>query len=135
MALDIDTEDRGHPPSAHGLLLIDFDATIVPWGSTLMERRLAYPGVKNAINHLSGEGFTIMIFTSRVSPTWCAAAGTSVEDQTAYVTLTLRENGIHFDGITAEKLPAEAYFDDKAYHVPEGALASVLAVWRLGRPA
>lgn len=133
-ALDIDTEGRGHPPSAHGLLMIDFDATIVPWGEQLMENRTAFPGVRNAINQLRAEGFTIIIFTSRLSPAWCSAAGQTVQAQRAYVATQLMRNGIEFDQITAEKLPAEAYFDDKAYRVTPGDLASALAMWRNGRP-
>lgn len=130
--LDIDMKDRGHPPSADGLLMIDFDNCLVPWGKTLMENRIIKPEDRNAINQLKRDGFRIGIFTSRMSETWCKAAGTSTTIQLAYVQTQLMRNGLQYDFVTAEKLPAEAYFDDKAWHV-DNDLASVLAVWRLNR--
>lgn len=130
---DIDTEGRGHPPSAHGLILIDFDDTIVPWGDSLMGPKEPFWGIRETFASLIREGFTIGIFTSRLSPTWCANAGTTVEEQTAYVANTLTAHNVPYSFITAEKLPAEAYFDDKAYRVQPGFLANTLALWRINR--
>lgn len=126
-------EGTTHPPLADKVIMIDFDGTILPWGALMELDRAPYPGVRNAINTLVGEGFTIGIFTSRLSPTWMAAAGTNEEEQRTYIDRVLRKHGITYHFATAEKLPAEAYFDDKAYHVGEGSLASTLAVWRFGR--
>jgi hypothetical protein len=117
------------PNLATRLLMIDFDATILPWGP-LMEPRTPFAGVKEAINNLANDGYRIGIFTSRLSPTWIRHEGTSEQDQRDYVTNILQSHGIHFDFITAEKIPAEAYFDDKAVFVYPGSLAAVLRWWR-----
>lgn len=105
-----------HPPIANKVVCIDFDGTIVPWGP-LMARKEPFNGVPEAIRRLKELGYTIVIFTSRLSPAWFRNEGHDVEEQYEYVALTLRAAGIPYDRITSEKVPAEAYFDDKAIRV------------------
>ena len=112
---------RGHPPIAEKLALIDFDGTIVPWGP-LMGDKTPTPGAKEAIDLLVQSGYRIGIFTSRMSRTWAesvkgrswTAQNIFLEDQWEYVKRTLDAHGIPFEFITAEKVPAEFYIDDKA---------------------
>ncbi len=108
---------NGHPPVAHGVIAVDFDATIVPWGKTLYDVRDALPGAVEAINAFKDAGLTIVIFTSRMSQRWWdheGFSGTERDKQRMYVEGTLTRLGIPFDDITAEKVPAIAYIDDKA---------------------
>lgn len=119
-----------HPPMANRLVMVDFDGTIVPWGP-LMEPRPPYEGAAEAMQKLRAAGYRIGIFTSRLSPAWMKQAGTTRDEQVAYIEHLLVMHGVPFDFITAEKLPAEAYFDDKAWHVAEGGLAETISTWRI----
>jgi hypothetical protein len=117
-------EGQTHPPSAHKRVLIDFDGTIVPWVADLMGEREPYDGVALAMRALDRRGYEIIIFTSRVSPTWCASVNSDVLEPREYVETILDAYNIPFKAITAEKLPAAIYFDDKAIRVEPGYLAN-----------
>lgn len=105
-----------HPPIANKVVCIDFDGTIVPWGP-LMAPKEPFPGVAQAIRELKARGYRIVIFTSRLSETWIGDENQDLGDQLAYVADILTDHRIPFDDITADKVPAEAYFDDKAITV------------------
>jgi hypothetical protein len=131
---------KGHPPEADKKVLVDFDGTIVPWGP-LMGPKTPRPAVIWAMKDLADEGYTIVIFTSRMSESWLKSAF-GIKDwrlaksrQAQYVGDILNSNGIPWDYMTAEKEPAEAYFDDKAYAIRENypldwAIAEFLYVQR-----
>lgn len=118
-------------PAAHHIIMVDFDGTIIPWGP-LMERRDPYPGVAAAMQALLVHGYRIGIFTSRMSRSWAihtvgeAEADAFLAQQYEYVRGVLETHDIPFSFITAEKVPAEAYFDDRAIGVPPGTLAGAL---------
>ena len=113
-------------PSGHRVACVDFDGTLAPWGP-LMEVGAPFPGAKEAIGKLKAHGYRIVILTSRLSPRWWAdeahARGVNArifgEEQTSYVKAYLRTYLIPFDEVTAEKVPAEVYFDDRAIGVSE----------------
>ena len=105
--------ERGHPPEAHRVVCIDFDGVLYPFGM-LMEAPQPIAGAVRAVQRLKAAGYRVVIFTSRLSPTWLAASGRTALEQTEYISRVLARDGIPFDRITAEKLPAEAYIDDKA---------------------
>lgn len=112
---------RGYSPVAEKVAALDFDGTIVPWGP-LMGDKDPEPGAVDAIRALKAAGYTIVIFTSRLSLTWArsvvgggAAAADFLVKQEQYVRETLDRAGIPYDRITAEKVPAEFYIDDNAY--------------------
>lgn len=119
--------EQEHPPMASKLVLVDFDSTIIPWGP-LMEVRVPFPGVPEAMRKLKDAGYTIGIFTSRMSRKWIEhevgedadgmisvkAVADFMIAQRDHVTKILNDHGIPFDLITAEKIPSAAYFDDKA---------------------
>lgn len=111
-----------HPPSAEGVVLVDFDGTMAPWGNLFSVDEFL-PGAVAAVRALKAAGYTIGIFTSRLSPSWHRAEGRDPEEgileQTAYLEGLLLLANIPFDFITAEKVPALAYFDDKAMRVNE----------------
>lgn len=123
---------NGHPPIANKLALIDFDGTIVPWGPLMGEKNLE-PGALEAIVAFRTAGYRIGIFTSRMSRKWAISVvnervedphesdiGDFLSEQYAYVYETLVRHGVPFDFITAEKMPAEFYIDDKAYRYETG---------------
>lgn len=128
------------PPDNRKTVCVDFDDTIVPWGP-LMADSTPFPGVPEAIRRLRDRGFRIVIFTSRMSGTWFKAANpddyeglvVDRENQRAHVAAILDKHGIPYDEITAEKVPALAYFDDRAVHVEPGDLATEIDRWL--RPA
>jgi hypothetical protein len=105
-----------HPPIANKVACIDFDGTIVPWGP-LMAPKDPFPGVPDQIRALKAAGYSIVIFTSRFSPTWQEAQDIDPMGQYQYIVDTLHAHDIPYDHITAEKIPAEVYFDDKAIQV------------------
>lgn len=108
---------NGHSPIADKVVCVDFDGTLYPWGE-LFSYAAPLPGAVTSMKELKASGFRIVIFTSRLSPTWLFAEGESASEQKEYITKVLTRDGIPFDDITSEKIPAIAYVDDKAvnYH-------------------
>lgn len=117
---------RGHPPSAAGVVLVDFDKTIRPWGH-LNEVMDPLPGAAEAIRRLAAAGYSVVILTSRMSPTWWRDEGDRRQvnwfrfglEQAKYVREYLERYGIPYGRITSEKVPALALFDDTAVRVSE----------------
>ena len=105
---------NGHSPDAKGVLCVDFDATIVPWGPLFNPNVEALPGAAEAIRELYGSGWNIVIYTSRLSPSWHKHSGEKANEQRKYIVDTLKRLDIPYSKITAEKIPAEAYIDDRA---------------------
>lgn len=112
-----------HPPIANGVACVDFDGTIVPWGP--LDDSVSPSGAVIRQMRKLAETHKVFIFTSRLSPTWLRAEFPQLDPMTAraqqyeYVASLLRDHGIPFYDITAEKIPAEVYFDDKAVRVHE----------------
>jgi hypothetical protein len=117
------------PTVARNVLCIDFDGTLFPW-EPLDGRSPPLPGAVRAVIAFKNAGYRIVIFTSRLSKTWWAAevpyskglplpefASKVIEfgaAQRALVVDRLVRHGIPYDEITAEKIPAEYYIDDRA---------------------
>jgi hypothetical protein len=129
---EIIPEGQTHPPSASQRVLIDFDGTIVPWVPDLMGERVPFEGAAEAIRNLFYSGYTVVIFTSRLSPSWCASVKSDVHEQREYVENILDAYDIPFHLITAEKLPAAVYFDDKAVRVEPGLLGNDILAFLTG---
>lgn len=72
---------------------------------------------------LRRRGYKIGIFTSRLSETWHRAEGRDpiegIAEQRRIIRLFLFTHNIPHDFITAEKVPAVLYLDDKAMRVNE----------------
>jgi hypothetical protein len=111
------TEDRGHPPVADGVVCVDFDGTIAPWGD-LFGFPEPLPGAREFLKDLRVRGFTIVIFTSRLSTVWHNSEGRDpargIFEQVEYLRAYFTKYGLECDHVTAEKIPAIAYIDDKA---------------------
>lgn len=110
---------NGYAPSAHRVLCIDYDSTLYPW-APIMDSPAPLPGAIEGMRRLKEAGFTLVIFTSRLSPTWLAESGYSEANQRAHIERQLTRDGIPYDRVTSEKVPAVAYLDDKAIRFREG---------------
>lgn len=104
---------HGHPPVAAGTILVDFDGTLFPWDDLFAENP-PVPGAVDAMRRLKAHGYTIYIYTSRMSDVWLEHEGQDVAKHDAHVRKMLDRYGIPYDGITANKRPAVAYIDDNA---------------------
>jgi hypothetical protein len=106
--------EKGHPPIADGVVLIDFDGTIAPFGH-LFSFPEPLPGAIEALKKFQDAGIKVVIFTSRLSPLWLETVGHSMFQHIDYINEYLGRYGITPYGITAQKVPAFAYIDDHAY--------------------
>lgn len=104
----------GHSPVAEQVVCVDFDATLFPWGPLMNKDAQPLPGAAEAVNAFADNGWRVVIFTSRMSPSWLTFAHEDEYTQRAYVAYMLNKYSIPFHEITAEKVPAQAYIDDKA---------------------
>lgn len=108
----------GHPPVAKGIVCVDFDGTIFPFGN-MWGTEPPIAGAIEAVKALKEQGYTVMIFSSRFSKSWHDHEGwdhaQALREHGSYVSKMLEAYNIPYDGFTCEKIPAQAYFDDKAY--------------------
>jgi len=110
---------HGYTPTAHRVACIDFDGTLYPW-RPLYEQPDPNPGAVEAMRRLRSAGYEIVIFTSRLSPRWLASAQYTESEQRDLIESMLRRDRIPFDEVTAEKVPAEVYVDDRAIRFAPG---------------
>ena len=110
---------HGYAPVAHRVACLDFDGTLYPF-RPLFEQPDPLPGAPEAVRRLKDAGYRIVIFTSRLSPTWLESCGYTASEQLDLIEGMLRRDGIPFDDITAEKVPAEVYVDDRAIRFRDG---------------
>ena len=68
------------------------------------------------IDWLKSKGYQIVIFTTRASKTNDEETGGDHKKEILKIENYLKDNEIHFDLITAEKLAANFYIDDRAIH-------------------
>jgi FMN phosphatase YigB (HAD superfamily) len=104
---------NGHPPMANKVVLIDFDGTLYPFGHMFNEPE-PLEGAREFLVRLKEDGFKIGIFTSRLSPRWLKTENQDIQRHRRYIREILKRDKIPFDFMTAEKIPAEFYIDDKA---------------------
>ncbi len=108
----------GHPPVAKGVVCVDFDGTIFPFGD-FEASSPPIAGAVDAMKALQAAGYQILIYSSRVSKAWHDHEGwdhvQATYEHLQYMRDALDREGIPFDGFAFEKIPAQAYFDDKAW--------------------
>lgn len=114
---DEGVKSAGHPPSASKRICVDFDQTLYPFGD-LFGGHPPLAGAVDAMRKINNAGFTIYIFTSRLSPAWWTAEGwdhgVAENQQRTYIDYVLTRDGIPYHHLTGEKVPSLAYIDDKA---------------------
>lgn len=103
----------GHPPIANKVALIDFDGTLYPFGH-LFNFPAPLPDAAETVKMLKEKGYRIGIFTSRLSKRWLATVNQNKKEHRLYIKEICKRDSIPVDFITAEKVPAEFYIDDKA---------------------
>jgi hypothetical protein len=96
-------------------IMIDFDGTIHKYSEgwkdgTIYDEPMS--GSKQFIEQLKNDDFEVVVFTSRLSVS--SLGQEVVNEQKKMIEMWLKKYGIEVDGVTAEKLPAVAYVDDRA---------------------
>lgn len=127
----------GHPPVARKVALIDFDGTLFDFGEIYGPKKPT-KGAAKAVRDLKKAGYRIVICTSRLSKAWHYSEGwphrEAVKQNKDYILDVCTANSIPVDDITAEKIPAEVFFDDKAVRVDtEYTLATAIGDFLNGR--
>jgi hypothetical protein len=110
----------GHPPEAEGVILVDFDATLYPYGY-LFDAPAPLPGAAEFMQAVAAAGYKAIIFTSRLSPRWLESVGQTAQQHIDYITEVCNRDGIPFTDIIGEKVPSIAIYDDKAVRVKDWA--------------
>lgn len=103
--------------------MIDLDGTIHKYSKGWQDGNIydePFDGAKKVINWLRKNGFEIVIFTTRASKQNSLEMGGDHEQQIKSVENWLKHHDIYFDRITAEKIAADFYIDDKAIHIEDG---------------
>ena len=85
-------------------VLVDFDGVIMSRGKDRSWQVMI--GASEAMEHLKSLGYDVVVFTTRVSSESYTPNGV--------IEKWLEKNKIPFNYVTAEKLEAEFYIDDKA---------------------
>jgi len=105
-------------------VMIDLDGTIHKYSKGYEDGSIyddPFKGAKEVINFLKNHGYEIVIFTTRASKQNAdEMGGPNYLEQIKKVGEWLQKHDIYFDRITAEKLAADFYIDDKAIHIPNG---------------
>ena len=111
--------------------MIDLDGTIHKYSQGYKNGEIyddAFDGAKKVIDWLKRSGYEVVIFTTRASKKNAEELGGDHKDQIKKISSWLNDKGIYFDTITAEKLAADFYIDDKAIEIVNGDWDTVLKV-------
>ena len=111
--------------------MIDLDQTIHKYSKGWQDGNIyddPFDGARNAIKWLKDNGYEIVIFTTRASPGNAVEMGGDEKKEIAKVQSWLKQNNIYFDRVTADKLSADFYIDDKAIPIHNGNWDAVLKV-------
>lgn len=100
-----------HKPN--GVVCIDFDGTIFPFGP-LWSDAPPNDGAVDVMHRLKSMGYTIAIFSSRLSKEWAEAHGEDVYQHQEYMAEMLDKHGVPWDRFVWEKVKADFYVDDRA---------------------
>lgn len=109
--------------------MIDLDRTIHKYTKSWDDGTLyddPFPGAKKVIEWLKSIGYEIVIFTTRASEENAKEHGQDLREQIEIIENWLKLHDIYYDRITAEKLNADFYIDDKAIHINNGNWVEVL---------
>jgi ribonucleotide monophosphatase NagD (HAD superfamily) len=113
------SEDKGKLETGMLRAMIDFDGTIHKYSKGYQDGTIydePFDGAKEFIDWLRSKGYQIVIFTTRASKTNDQETGGNHKKEIIKIENYLKEHEIHYDLITAEKLAANFYIDDRAIH-------------------
>jgi hypothetical protein len=111
--------EKGELETSLRRAMIDFDGPIHKYSKGYQDGSLydePSEGTKQFIDWLRNNGFEIVIFTTRASKINDAETGGDHKKEILKIQNYLDDYGIHYDLITAEKLAANFYIDDRAIH-------------------
>ena len=94
--------------------MVDFDGVISRYENGWNDGELSddlMPGAKKAIDEMQAMGYEICVFTTRASDVHNVKP--SAKELVSALKVWLKEHDIYYDRITAEKLGATFYIDDK----------------------
>lgn len=103
--------------------MIDLDGTIHKYSKGYQTGKIydePFKDAKEVIDWLKGSGYEIVIFTTRASKENALNTGSDLDIEIQKVENWLSNNNIYFDRVTADKLPADFYIDDKAITIKNG---------------
>ena len=103
--------------------MIDLDGTIHKYSNGFQDGSIYDPpfqGAKETIDWLKEKGYEIVIFTTRASEENALDTGDDVKTQIRSIENWLTNYNIYYDRITAEKISADFYIDDKAINIKNG---------------
>jgi len=103
--------------------MIDLDGTIHKYSKGWQDGTIydkPFNGAKETIDWLRKMKFEIVIFSTRASKENAEEMGGDHLKEIRNIEDYLSTNGIYFDKITAEKLGADFYIDDKAIWIENG---------------
>jgi len=109
--------------------LIDLDGTIHKYSKGYQDGTLyddPFKGAREAINWLKDNGYEIVIFTTRASEGNADEMGGDAKKEIGNVESWLKLHDIYFDRVTADKIFADFYIDDKAIPIHNGNWDAVL---------
>lgn len=112
-------------------VMIDLDGTIHKYSKGYADGTIyddPFDGAREVINWLKDKGYEIVIFTTRASKRNAEELGGNEEEQIENIINWLIKNNIYFDYVTAEKLAADFYIDDKAIPIENGNWDAVFTV-------
>jgi len=111
--------------------MIDLDQTIHKYSQGYKDGTIydePFKGARDAINWLKDQGYEIVIFTTRASKGNAGEMGGDEKKEIGNVESWLKHHDIYFDRVTADKISADFYIDDKAIPIHNGNWDAVLKV-------
>lgn len=110
-------------------VMIDLDGTIHKYSKGYQDGTIyddPFKGAKEVIDWLKNQGYEIVIFTTRASEQNANETGGDHKEQIKNIGNWLKLHEIYYDKITAEKLAADFYIDDRAISIKDGNWDAVL---------
>ena len=111
--------------------MIDLDKTIHKYSKGYGDGTIydePFKDARKAINWLKDQGYEIVIFSTRASPSNAEEMGGDYKKEIGNIESWLKNHDIYFDRVTADKIAADFYIDDKAIPIHNGNWDAVLKV-------
>ena len=104
-------------------VMIDLDGTIHKYSKGFQDGSLydqPFQGAKDVIDWLKEKGYEIVIFSTRASEENAKETGDDHVKQIQNIQTWLTSHNIYYDRVTAEKIFADFYIDDRAITIKNG---------------
>ena len=104
-------------------VMIDLDGTIHKYSKGFQDGSIydqPFQGAKDVIDWLKEKGYEIVIFSTRASEENAKETGDDHVKQIQNIQTWLTSHNIYYDRVTAEKIFADFYIDDRAITIKNG---------------